>query len=75
MKISILLVMAVSLASCCTPKRVQTELHLPPPLNNFTEKQLAVVLGECVSDSTYIDIVKTYRRVDTLTDIIKSTKN
>jgi len=73
MRISLLLVMAVLLASCCEPKRIAVPLQSPPPLNNYTEKQLEANLGECVSDKTYIDIIDTYRRVDTLTGIINST--
>lgn len=75
MKASLLLVMVAVLSSCTTVKYIPVDLtkHLPPRLENLTEQELDKQLGECVSDATYIDIIETYRRKDTLRGIIEST--
>lgn len=78
-KASLLLVMVALLSSCVgDPKQVAVDLtnQLPPDRVNLTEDQLKERLEKCmcVSDDTYIDIIETYRRKNTLRGIIESTR-
>lgn len=72
MRISLLFAMAALLASCADTQYIVKPLKMPTPLNNLSEVDLIKQL-ECVSNETYVDVIKTYRREDTLVGIIKST--
>ncbi|MDC0529218.1 hypothetical protein OAO19_03005 [Gammaproteobacteria bacterium] len=59
----------MGIASCTTVESINTALPLPA---SAVERPSEVGL-ECVSDETYEIIVKAYKRIETLENIIKST--
>ena len=72
MKASLLSVaFIISLSSCSTIEYLPVDLSnlVPPSLPQFTEQELL-----CVSDKTYERIVLGDKRIITLENIIKSTK-
>lgn len=68
-KLVVAILIAISISSCAISNNVTKRLPLPSePVERPTEQQL-----ECVSDETYEVIVKAYKRIETLENIIKST--
>jgi len=72
MKASLLVVaIIISLSSCTTIEYLPINLSnkVPPQLRTYTEAELS-----CVSDDTYKRIVLGDKRIETLRDILLSTK-
>ena len=74
MKISLLIAATLIISSCKTVQYIPTDISdkLPPPVES---NQLPTESGlECLSDDEYQAVVRLHKRIETLRNIILSTK-